>query len=80
MKIFDLHADTLMDVANRMDLGETDVLARFHRPQYEQGQIGGLIYAFWMRRKSLKNISRSLRKTLRTSLSGCWAAPGRSFR
>lgn len=48
MKIFDLHADTLMDVANRMDLGETDVLARFHRPQYEQGQIGGLIYAFWM--------------------------------
>ncbi len=48
MKIFDLHTDTMMDIANRMYEGETDVLRKHHLPQYEQGQIGAMIYALWM--------------------------------
>ena len=47
MKIFDLHTDTVMDIYNRMGAGETDVLTRRHRPQYERGDIGAMIYALW---------------------------------
>jgi membrane dipeptidase len=48
MNIFDLHADTMMDIYNRVGAGETDVLAKHHLPQYEKGKVGAVIYALWM--------------------------------
>ncbi|MBQ6402230.1 MAG: membrane dipeptidase [Firmicutes bacterium] len=48
MKIFDMHADTMMDIANRMGTGQTDVLSRYHLPQYRRGEVGAMIYALWM--------------------------------
>ena len=48
MNIFDLHADTMMDIYNRVGAGETDVLAKHHLPQYEEGGVGAVIYALWM--------------------------------
>lgn len=47
MTIFDLHADTIMDVSNRAGRGESDILRRHHLPQYEQGDVGAIIYALW---------------------------------
>ena len=48
MNVFDLHADTMMDIYNRVGAGETDVLAKHHLPQYEEGGVGAVIYALWM--------------------------------
>ncbi len=48
MKVFDLHADTMMDITNSMAKGERDVLARKHLPAYKKGEVGGLIYALWV--------------------------------
>jgi membrane dipeptidase len=47
MRVFDLHADTMMDIVNRYELGEKDVLNRRHLPHYRQGEVGALIYALW---------------------------------
>ena len=47
MKIFDLHADSMMDVSNRMGTGETDVRNKYHLPQYKPGDVGAIIYALW---------------------------------
>lgn len=47
MRVFDLHADTMMDIANRYALGEREVLSRRHLPHYRQGEVGALIYALW---------------------------------
>ena len=48
MKVFDLHTDTMMDIANKAGQGETDILAKYHLPDYEAGEIGGQIFALWL--------------------------------
>lgn len=47
MTIFDLHADTMMDICNRAGVGETDILATRHLPQYKRGNVGAVLYALW---------------------------------
>lgn len=39
MKIFDMHADIGMDVADKRKSGETDILARYHLPKFIEGEI-----------------------------------------
>ncbi len=51
MRVFDLHTDTMMDIANKADAGETDILAKYHMPDYKRGEIGGQIFALWMPKK-----------------------------
>ena len=48
MRVFDLHTDTMMDIANHAGKGETDILARYHMPHYLKGEIGGQIFALWV--------------------------------
>jgi membrane dipeptidase len=40
MKIFDMHADIGMDVADKRKSGEKDILAKYHLPKFEEGEIG----------------------------------------
>jgi membrane dipeptidase len=42
MKIFDMHADIGMDVADKRKSGEKDILKRFHLPKFEKGEIAGI--------------------------------------
>ena len=48
MRVFDLHTDTMMDVANKVGKGETDVLGKHHVPDYEAGDVRGQIFALWV--------------------------------
>ena len=48
MRVFDLHADTMLDILNQDLKGETDTLARRHIPDYKTGEVEGLIYALWV--------------------------------
>ena len=47
MRTFDLHADTMIDIAVRRGMGETDIIANHHRDHYRKGDVGGMIYALW---------------------------------
>ena len=47
MRVFDLHADTMMDIANHTVNGKSDILETYHFPKYRQGEIGGQIFALW---------------------------------
>lgn len=40
MKIFDMHADIGMDVAEKRKAKETDILKKYHLPKFEEGEIG----------------------------------------
>ena len=48
MRVFDLHADTMMDISNKVEHGERDVLAKYHIPDYKKGEVGGQIFALWV--------------------------------
>ena len=48
MRVFDLHTDTMMDVANKVGKGETDILTKYHVPDYKKGEVGGQIFALWV--------------------------------
>ncbi|MCD8574685.1 MAG: membrane dipeptidase [Erysipelotrichaceae bacterium] len=39
MKIFDMHADIGMDVADKRKQGEHNILQRFHLPKFEAGEV-----------------------------------------
>ncbi len=47
MKIFDLHADTMLDISNQVGAGNPDCLDTYHLPQYRKGDVGAVIYALW---------------------------------
>ena len=48
MRVFDLHTDTMMDIANHAGKGENDILNRYHMKDYRDGEIGGQIFALWV--------------------------------
>ena len=51
MRVFDLHTDTMMDIANHVGKGEKDILAKYHLQDYKDGEIGGQIFALWVPKK-----------------------------
>ena len=51
MRVFDLHTDTMMDIANKVGKGEKDILAKYHLQHYKEGEIGGQIFAMWVPKK-----------------------------
>ncbi len=48
MRVFDLHTDTMIDIANQVSKGESDILNKYHMPHYREGEIGGQIFAVWV--------------------------------
>ena len=47
MKIFDSHSDTMADIMAKRHAGETDIIKKYHMPDYKKGEVGGIMYALW---------------------------------
>lgn len=47
MKIFDCHSDTMTDIMTKRRKGEKEIIRRYHTPDYNKGEVGGIMYGLW---------------------------------
>lgn len=61
MKIFDSHADIGMDVHTKIELGQTDILKKFHLKKFQQGDVCGINMAcFFEGHETLKTAEKMI--------------------